>query len=61
MKHSFREGNRCADMMAKVMINHGEQDTRIIVPLVEVVELLKEYLIGTTFSHGYFLFSIFLL
>ena len=58
MKHSFCEGNRCADMMAKVVINHVEQDTRIIVPLVDVVELLKEDLIGSILTWLLFVFYL---
>ena len=51
--HSLREGNRCADMLAKVGINQGEEDIKIVIPPAEVVELLKDDLKGIAFSRGF--------
>ena len=44
--HTLREGNRVADMMTKKGINQGEKSIRVMVPPVEVVEILRDDMIG---------------
>lgn len=39
---SFRERNRCANMLSNMRINQEEQDIVIIVPSDEVVALIKQ-------------------
>lgn len=52
MKHALREGNRCADLLAKMGINQGENDVRAIIPSAEIVEVLNEDINGTGVPHG---------
>ncbi|KAM7472339.1 hypothetical protein LguiA_010522 [Lonicera macranthoides] len=42
MKHALREGNMCADLLAKMGINQGENDVRVITPSAEIVKVLTE-------------------
>ena len=51
--HTLKEGNRCADILAKMRINQGEQAMEVIVPPDEVVEALKADMRGTTFPRGF--------
>lgn len=51
--HSLPEGNRYADMLSKMRINRGEQDIVVIIPRDEVVELIKQDMMGIAFSRGF--------
>ena len=52
MKHVLREGNRCADLLAKMGINQGEDDVRVIIPSAEILEVLTEDLNGNGVPRG---------
>lgn len=44
--HTLREGNRVADMLTNIEINQGEESIRVNVPPSEMVELLRDELMG---------------
>ena len=49
----MREGNRAVDMMTKIGINQGEDNIRVIIPPVEVIEILREDLRGVAVPRGF--------
>lgn len=57
MRYSFREGNMCADLLAKIKINQGEQDIRTMVPSAKIVQLLKDDIMGGGFPPWFLAFA----
>lgn len=50
--HSLREGNRCADYLSQMGIHQGEQDMVVVAPLNDIIDFLKQDMMGVAVPHG---------